>query len=799
MIRTYEAGVGIMIMLVALLQFVMLSAGRLGEQWDSTELDVEVKKALEVFQTVGVSDALKRYSKIRDPDLLRMPQSESVGYRLLINGRPSDKTVPPAGVEVAAADARIYHESRDAARLVRSLRTRLLRSAYVQMAGRTMDHDSVDELADIILGLLWDEESDDIVKERVSTLIDNQNDDGGWGFVRDEESDALCTGMAIRALSAWVGKKGGDPLSNSTVTDGISWLKDRVHADGGYGSRERIESSVDMTAHALLAFTEAGLGTTDSWTAGARDYLLRLQSPDGGFPINRRSTSDMASTAVATEALMAVGASQSVIEKALNYLETRMISDGNFTFALTPIGGAGTYDLTIGSGYIVDCSPRGHEFWGSTSDDSIVNVLDVYGDDSNMTVVLQIERGRLEPPTNKQKIALAVSHNMTPDTDDLWIVSAGNPHTSGEGKQIDSPQFDQVVSGRFTILTITNLQVPAGYEILNGSCEDWLIALVGDGPHPIKDNPGRGYLIGYWGLWMKLFPFNDILAWRAWSPRVNRVCLDADRDWEFDDKRLAEGDTLTYEGRDWELGIEQIGDDVNLSFHQADLNTTRYYWPLKYNLSTIPESQSGLYHFGMISVQNKPSFSRNYKVILRDSVEEDTYDEAYIWNGTQWNFFPDGSTWNESGTLWVIGVEGDFLTLTRSTPVVLSGISGQNVTSRMVEGDFVEVEVARQGPKEVWLTLYYESEEMDRGVFATGLPASTRQVFGVWGSLRETSKVYHALTLAESWLTGPSSSKVVHDTADLCQQAIKFNKVYNSVIEDKLSVEAWYKSQGGGG
>jgi len=797
MIRTYEAGVGIMIMLVALLQFVMLSAGRLGEQWDSTQLDVEVKKALQTFQTEGISDALKKYSKIRDPDLLRMPQSESVGYRLLINGQPLDKTVPPQGVEVAASDARMYYSSRDAPRLVRSLHERLLRSPYVQSAGHTMDHDSVDELADIIIGLLWDNESTDIVRERVATLLDNQNDDGGWGFVQGEESDALCTGMAIRAISGWIRRGGGNPLSNATVTEGISWLKDRVHADGGYGSKERVESSADMTAIALLAFTEAGLSTGDPWVSAARNYLLRLQRSDGGFPINRRSRTDVSATALVTEALMATNTSQTTVENALEFLRSRMVDDGNFTFRLTPIG-TGTYDLTIRSGYVVDCSPRGNEFWGSTHDDSIINVVDVYGDDSNMTVVLSIERPRLVPPDNKQKIALAISHNMTPDTDDWWILNSGNPHTAGNGRQIDSPQFQQSVQGRFTVVTITNLQVPPGYDILDGDKDDWLIAMVGDASHVIKDNYGYGYYIGYWSRWMELFPFSDILAWRAYSPRVNRVCLDTDMDWEFDDRRLAEGDSVAYQGGEWVLGITQSGDDVNLSFYREDRNATRYYYPLKYNLSTIPESQSGLYHFGIISTRNKPSFSRNYKVVLRDSKEEGVYDEAYIWNGTSWNLYLPGSTWNESGTLWTVGIEEDFLVLTRSTPITVSALRGRNVTSGIFEGDFIQADVDRHGPKEVWLTLVYGDEEAGRAVFAEGMPGSYRELFGTWGGLRESSKVYEALTLAEPWIGDADASRAAHDMADLCQQAIKFNKEYNSVIEDRLTVQAWYKDQGGG-
>ena len=640
---------------------------------------------------------------------------------------------------------------------------------------------------------MWDDESEDILERRVGTLIENQNQDGGWGFVQGEESDTLCTSKAIRALSAWTKRQGGDPLSSSVVTDGIRWLKKGVHADGGYGSKERIESSVDMTAYALLSFIEAGLGPTDEWVTAARDFLLRLQRSDGGFPINRRGGSHISTTALAIEALMAAETSQSVIEEGSAYLGGEMISDGNFTFVLNAIGGTGTYDLRVDTGYVIDCSPRGYEFWGSSWDDSIIAIIDVNGSADNMTLVLRIERGRLVLPTNKQKIAIALSHDMWPDTGDWWILNAGNPHTAGQGRRIDDPNFHRIVVGAYTYLTITNLQVPDEYEFFTES-EDWVLAIVGESTHPIQDNPGRGYLIGYWNQWMKAFYFSNILAWRAvGSPRINRVCLDLDSDVEFDDRRLTVGDTVTVNGREWELGIVSNGTAVNLSFFQTELNFTRYYYPFKYDITTsIPESASGLYHFGVISVYNKPSFSKDYKVILRDSVEEGKYDEAYIWNGTHWNFFPEGSTWNESGTLWVIGIVDDFLILTRKNAMVFTGLSGRSTVSLVVEGDFIEVDFELHGPKEISLIIYYGSQEVDRGIFDGSSTSRFRIVFGVWGGLRETSRVYRALTLAEYWFTGEQVS-VVHNTADLCQQAIKFNKVYNSVIEDKLNVHAWYK------
>ncbi len=796
MLRTYEAAVSVTVLLFGLVQFVALSAGRLGEQWDSTDLDVEVKRALEGFQVEDITSSLEKYSKIRDLDLLRLPDVEGIGYRLLINGEPIDTTMPPVGGEVVTTDAKVCYGSRDAARLVPSLRRRLLRSDYVNMAGLAMDYESVDELAEVILGMMWDPDSEDIIENRVETLVANQNEDGGWGFVRGEESDTLCTSAAVRAIAAWIRREGGSPLSSPVVADGVKWLKDRVHADGGYGSRERMDSSTDMTALAILAYAEAGLGEADAWVNEAVDFLLRLQLSDGGFANNRGGSSQPGTTAIVMEALMAWGAPDAAVGRASDYLRDHMVSDGDFTMVTKAMNGAGTYDLRVESGYLIDCSPRGYEFWGNSWDDSIIAIMDVSGDRDNLTIKLRIERERLVPPANKQKIALCFSKNMTPDDTDWWILNAGNPHTSGQGVKIDDPKFDTEVVGAYTYLTVTNLTVPAEYDFFSPT-EDWILAIVGESTHPIQDNPGKGYLIGYWNPWMKAFPFNNVLAWSAMgSPRINRVCLDLDGDAEFDDKRLTGGDTVSVDGRNWELSIASNETAVNLSFNQDGMNITRFYYPCKYDIpSDIPESASDLYHFGVVSVYNKPSFSRSYKVILRDSRVPGVYDEAYIFNGTDWNLYPDGSTWNESGTLWILEIEEDFLRLTGTDATTLAGLSGGSSASLSLEGDFIKVSLDSHGPSKISLIAGQGSRPIGSFLFEAFSDRSSMIVFGTWGGLRETSRAYSALSQAETWLTGARAS-MAHDAADLCQQAIKFSKTFNSVIEDRLDLQAWYMYQG---
>lgn len=98
-------------------------------------------------------------------------------------------------------------------------------------------------------------------------LAENQNDDGGWGSVRDAESRVWLTCLALRAIAAL------DPYS-SRIEKGIGWLMaNRESRDSAWGETRRGPATVTHTAFALLTLHETGHGANDDRLPRAYDFL----------------------------------------------------------------------------------------------------------------------------------------------------------------------------------------------------------------------------------------------------------------------------------------------------------------------------------------------------------------------------------------------------------------------------------------------------------------------------------------------------------------------------------------------
>ena len=82
----------------------------------------------------------------------------------------------------------------------------------------------------------------------VSWLRDNQNPDGGWGFLPGETSVVDDTSMALIALSTV-----GDP-NDPNLSKGAAWLKEQVNNDGGWSNAPGSPASnTQSTALAIWA------------------------------------------------------------------------------------------------------------------------------------------------------------------------------------------------------------------------------------------------------------------------------------------------------------------------------------------------------------------------------------------------------------------------------------------------------------------------------------------------------------------------------------------------------------------
>ena len=132
------------------------------------------------------------------------------------------------------------------------------------------------------------------------------NGDGGWGW-ESGDSDTNGTALAIQALIA-----AGEPLSSSTISNGLAYLKSTQNADGGFpydpNSSYDTNSDANSTAYVVQAIMAAGQNpVTGTWIIAHTNpisYLLGMQQSDGGFAWQSGYGSDQFATRQAILALL---------------------------------------------------------------------------------------------------------------------------------------------------------------------------------------------------------------------------------------------------------------------------------------------------------------------------------------------------------------------------------------------------------------------------------------------------------------------------------------------------------------
>ena len=134
------------------------------------------------------------------------------------------------------------------------------------------------------------------------TLLDMQNQDGGWGWDVGQDSDSSSTAVAIQALVA-----AGVPRDNAAIQNALDYLKTTQDASGGFGWQQAAAADPNSTGYAIQALVAAGQSPfSDPWlasTSGPLDALLDLQLDNGGFP-GWLGTADIMATAQAVPGLL---------------------------------------------------------------------------------------------------------------------------------------------------------------------------------------------------------------------------------------------------------------------------------------------------------------------------------------------------------------------------------------------------------------------------------------------------------------------------------------------------------------
>ncbi|MDD3621276.1 MAG: helical backbone metal receptor [Methanofollis sp.] len=122
--------------------------------------------------------------------------------------------------------------------------------------------------------------ADEDTSKSLAWLKDQQNEDGGFGWMPDAESDCDDTAASMMAMIA-----AGEPQDSPAMKKALGYLRDAQMDDGGFNYGGSSTSNVASAAWVMQAIAAAGDDPL-TWTENGRDvvtYLTDLQQADGSF------------------------------------------------------------------------------------------------------------------------------------------------------------------------------------------------------------------------------------------------------------------------------------------------------------------------------------------------------------------------------------------------------------------------------------------------------------------------------------------------------------------------------------
>jgi len=118
---------------------------------------------------------------------------------------------------------------------------------------------------------------DSYLRERLDTLLERQNADGGWGYVPGKQSWTEPTAYAMLALE-------GEPGANEALEKAWKLLRSWQFADGGWRPSADIEQSSWVTA--LAVTLHCARGAEDQGFLDGVGWLLETRGAEGSW-LNR--------------------------------------------------------------------------------------------------------------------------------------------------------------------------------------------------------------------------------------------------------------------------------------------------------------------------------------------------------------------------------------------------------------------------------------------------------------------------------------------------------------------------------
>jgi len=243
-----------------------------------------------------------------------------------------------------------------------------------QMGDATLLNDDIWSI--LALASIYQADSTEAVAAK-KFLLDNQNDDGGWGYSISEGSDTSDTNDTAAAIIALV--EAGVSVVESSIVDALAYLQSTQNNDGGFpydpNSLWGTDSDSGSDAWVIWALNKVGQDPA-SWTKGENSPITHLQSlqdaGDGGFwwiagesEYNNKAMTPYAVIALAGKSFPVKPTKLSVSDTTLNYSESITITveyfDGQSWLALAgaTVNGADQSYLTNSSGQVVTVLPSG--------------------------------------------------------------------------------------------------------------------------------------------------------------------------------------------------------------------------------------------------------------------------------------------------------------------------------------------------------------------------------------------------------------------------------------------------------
>jgi len=194
----------------------------------------------------------------------------------------------------------------------------------------------------------------DAVRKAIQWLLDLQNADGGWptfcrgwGALPFDRSTPDLTAHTLRALRAWSALEGDhhrdlNRRALRAAERGFEFLAGTQRTDGTwiplwFGNQDAPEDENPTygVSKALLAYRDWGR-TTDPAALRGLDWLISIQSTDGGWGGHRGTPSSVEETALAIETLLEWPEAAEPCQRGLNWLLDR-VDDETFVNP-APIG-----------------------------------------------------------------------------------------------------------------------------------------------------------------------------------------------------------------------------------------------------------------------------------------------------------------------------------------------------------------------------------------------------------------------------------------------------------------------------